>query len=36
MEPKGRDKQIINERKWKIKELREQGINPYAYKFPDD
>jgi lysyl-tRNA synthetase, class II len=29
----GREEQIINERKRKIEELREQGINPYAYKF---
>ncbi|MFH1358574.1 MAG: lysine--tRNA ligase [archaeon] len=29
----GREGQIINERKRKIKELREQGINPYPHKF---
>jgi lysyl-tRNA synthetase class 2 len=28
-----REKQIINERKRKIEELRKQGINPYAYRF---
>jgi|TARA_Y100000034_G_scaffold71539_1_gene86307 lysyl-tRNA synthetase class 2 len=29
----GREKQIINERLRKIKELKEKGINPYSYKF---
>ena len=29
----GREKQIINERLRKIKELKEQGINPYPNKF---
>jgi len=29
----GREEQIINERLKKIKELREQGINPYTHKF---
>jgi len=29
----GREQQIINERLRKVKELREQKINPYAYKF---
>ena len=29
----GREEQIINERLRKIKELREQGVEPYAYKF---
>ncbi|MFW6233487.1 MAG: lysine--tRNA ligase [Nanoarchaeota archaeon] len=29
----GREKQIINERKRKIKELKEQGINPYVTRF---
>jgi len=32
MEPKGREKQIINERLRKLKELQEQGINPYPAK----
>ena len=29
----GREEQIVNERLRKIKELREQGIDPYPYKF---
>jgi lysyl-tRNA synthetase, class II len=29
----GREDQIINERKRKLAELREKGINPYAHKF---
>ncbi len=33
IEAKGREKQIINERLRKIKELREQNINPYPNKF---
>ncbi|MFW6283481.1 MAG: lysine--tRNA ligase [Minisyncoccales bacterium] len=32
-EPSGREKQIINERIRKLKELREQGIEPYPNKF---
>ena len=31
--PSGREKQIINERKRKIDELRELGKNPYKHKF---
>ena len=30
---KGREKQIVDERIKKIKELRESGINPYSHKF---
>ncbi len=33
MEVKGREAQIINERIRKVKELEEQGINPYPNKF---
>ena len=29
----GREEEIIKEREKKIKELRKQGINPYAYRF---
>ena len=29
----GRQEQIINERKRKLKELRESGVNPYPYSF---
>ena len=29
----GREEQIISERLRKLKELREQGINPYPHKF---
>ena len=32
-QPKGREAQIINERKKKIKELKKEGINPYPSKF---
>jgi lysyl-tRNA synthetase class 2 len=30
---KGREKQIVEERKKKIQELRDNGINPYPYTF---
>ena len=30
---RGREQQIINERLRKLKELRENGINPYPHKF---
>jgi len=33
MELKGREKQIVEERIKKINSLREEGLNPYAYKF---
>jgi lysyl-tRNA synthetase class 2 len=32
-QPKGREAQIINERKKKIEELKKEGINPYPAKF---
>lgn len=33
MELKGREKQIVNERIRKVKELRDLGIEPYGYRF---
>ena len=32
-QPKGREAQIIAERKRKIAELRKAGVNPYPYKY---
>ena len=33
MEMSGREKQIVNERIKKINNLKDEGINPYAYRF---